>query len=89
MASVTLNRGDQFVAHRTPQSSVYGIVISDRKAVLISGSGGRTGWQFVRGPIPEKAIPLEFADATTPYEVKFALDIARSALNIPETASSD
>lgn len=67
MAKITFKKGDYF---STPNG--YGIALSSKQAIIITGKGGRTGYETLRGPIPEDATPHSLTGPIS-FEVQFAL----------------
>ena len=56
MAKVVYEVGDLFVVvgNRIGKGCT-GMVLPDGKAIMATGMGGRTGWEFSKGEIPENA----------------------------------
>lgn len=76
MAKITFDVGDQFAFKQGNGKHGVGVVTSPDKAFIITGQGGRTGYQTSVGPIPSDAVPETAPD----FVRKFALDAVISVL---------
>ena len=82
MAKVVYEVGDLFVVvgNRIGKGCT-GMVLPDGKAIMATGKGGRTGWEFSKGDIPETAEPLMHKRAVDiQYELKLAFDAVKVAI---------
>ncbi len=66
MAKIIYEQGDCF---RFTEGA--GVVIDDNQALIITGRGGRTGYEIEKGPIPDSALPAELE--TLASEIQLAI----------------
>ena len=71
MATVSFEVGDTFNFQNGS-----GIVLPSGEALIIEGTGGRTGYQTKKASIPDDAIP----GTPSNFEVTFALKAVRIAI---------
>ena len=73
MSWFEIKKGDLFKTVDSRGGNAFGIALSDSQALIISGQGGRQGYQRWRSPIPHEATPISGADHI-PFEIKLTLD---------------
>ena len=82
MAQVVYEEGDLFVVYGNRiGEGCTGMVLPDGKAIMATGKGGRTGWEFSKGDIPENAELLQNQQRDMIYfELKLAFDAVKVAI---------
>lgn len=70
MAKITFSKNDVFSFGEGVKE--YGVVLSNDKALLFKGQGGRTGRTVLKSDIPEDAMPVADVEEL-PYQIQFAI----------------
>lgn len=81
MAKITFERGDIFSFGKSANTG-FGLVINNGSALLISGSGGRTGFNLKKvDMVPDDALPTN--PTVMRFEIQFAMKAICIAMGLP------
>jgi len=87
MAKAVFKKGDKIRVGSGARGTLppsFGLVLSSREVLLLSGRTDRRPgerWMTLRMPIPGHAEMLQETDGSIPFEVDFALDVAKAAIS--------